>query len=86
MIHAALNGSLANAPTRIDPVFGVAVPIACPGVPAEVLDPRATWADGAAYDAQAQKLAVMFNENFKNFEKDVTEEVRHAGPQIAQHA
>ncbi len=86
MIHAALNGSLLNVPTRIDPVFGVAVPTACPGVPTAALDPRSTWVDGTAYDAQAQKLAVMFTENFKSFEGQVSEEVRQAGPQIAQHA
>lgn len=64
MVHAALNGSLAEVETRIDPVFGVEVPLTCPGVPAEVLDPRSTWDDPEAYDAQAKKLAAMFDENY----------------------
>src|SRR5262249_55337813 len=56
-IHA---GNLAGAPTRPDPVFGLDVVSACPGVPAEVLQPRTTWADGSAYDAMAKKLAGVF--------------------------
>ena len=51
MISAALAGDLAGVPTATDPHFGLAIPTACPGVPGEVLDPRNTWADGAAYDA-----------------------------------
>ena len=51
--------------TREDPVFGLAVPTAVRNVPAEVLDPRGTWPDAAAYDAQAQKLASMFRANFE---------------------
>ncbi|MHB8752103.1 MAG: phosphoenolpyruvate carboxykinase (ATP) [Aggregatilineales bacterium] len=68
LVHAALNGDLANVEYRTDPNFSLAVPTTCPNVPSEVLDPRATWADGADYDAQAQKLAAMFVENFKVFE------------------
>jgi phosphoenolpyruvate carboxykinase (ATP) len=86
MIHAALNGSLLSVPSRPDPIFGIAVPLACAGVPSEILDPRSTWVDGAAYDAQAQKLATMFIENFKTFESQVSKEVRQAAPQIPQHA
>jgi len=57
------------------------VPRAIQGVPNTVLTPRATWSDGAAYDAQAKKLAGMFKENFAKFEKFVPESVRNAGPQ-----
>jgi phosphoenolpyruvate carboxykinase (ATP) len=83
MVHAALDGSLNNVQTITDPVFGIAVPVSCPNVPAEVLNPRNTWTDKAAYDAQAKKLACMFTENFKIFEKDVPAEVGAAGPRAA---
>jgi phosphoenolpyruvate carboxykinase (ATP) len=79
MVHAALSGSLDNAETRTDPVFGLAVPGKIAGVPNEVLDPRGTWADPAAYDAQAKKLAEMFRTNFAKF-GDTAEEIRNAGP------
>ncbi len=83
MVGAALKGELTGAETRKDPVFGIAVPTGCPGVPREVLDPRSTWADPAAYDAHAARLAKMFEENFKPFEPDVSEGVRSAGPKSA---
>lgn len=82
MMHAALNGSLTDVPTVPDPIFGVAIPTACPDVPTEVLDPRQTWADPTAYDAQARKLAGMFVENFKSFADQVLDDVRAAGPQV----
>jgi ATP-dependent phosphoenolpyruvate carboxykinase len=80
MVRAALDGGLAAAPTREDPVFGLAVPTAVPDVPAGVLDPRSTWADGARFDAQAKKLAEMFRENFRRFADGVSDAVRRAGP------
>ncbi len=58
------------------------MPTSCPGVAAEVLDPRSTWADKAAYDAQAAKLAAMFVENFKTFTADVDPAVVEAGPKV----
>jgi phosphoenolpyruvate carboxykinase (ATP) len=61
-------------------VFGVEVPTDCCGVPEEVLKPRDTWADAAAYDQQARKVAHMFAENFRQFEDVVTQDVRAAGP------
>lgn len=80
LVTAALSGELAHVPTRTDPIFGLGVPLCCPGVPAEVLDPRATWADPDAYDAQAAKLARMFVENAKGFSANVPDEIRRAGP------
>jgi phosphoenolpyruvate carboxykinase (ATP) len=80
MIAAALGGDLASEPMRTDPAFGFAVPTRCPDVPAEVLDPRNTWSDKAAYDAQAAKLAGMFAENFTVFADEVPAGVRTAGP------
>ncbi|MDH5803968.1 MAG: phosphoenolpyruvate carboxykinase [Gemmatimonadota bacterium] len=80
MVRATLDGTLKDAPTRIDPVFGVEVPTEIPGVPSEVLNPKSTWKDGNAYDEQAKKLASMFVDNFKKFEDQVTDAVVKAGP------
>ncbi len=79
MIHAALAGKLEYADFRNDPVFGLALPTAVPGVPSEVLVPRSTWADGDAYDAQARKLAGMFRDNLDKF-AGASEAIRDAGP------
>ena len=83
MVRAALNGSLATAETRIDPVFGVEVPLTCPDVPAHFLDPRATWPDPDAYDRQAAILAAMFRANFEDYSSGATAEIRAAGPRGA---
>jgi phosphoenolpyruvate carboxykinase (ATP) len=80
MVRAALDGSLEGVPTEKHPIFGVAVPTAVPGVPAEVLDPRSTWSDPERYDEQARKLAAMFRENFSQFRDHVSQAVREAGP------
>jgi phosphoenolpyruvate carboxykinase (ATP) len=79
MIHAALSGKLGFADFRADPVFGLNVPTAVPGVPSEVLSPRSTWSDGGAYDTQAKKLADMFRKNFEKF-GNASEAIRNAGP------
>jgi phosphoenolpyruvate carboxykinase (ATP) len=80
MVQALLRGDLHSAPTKIDPRFGLPVPTQIAGVSSEVLEPRNTWSDGAAYDAQAHKLAGMFRENFAKFEKFVSPGVAAAGP------
>jgi phosphoenolpyruvate carboxykinase (ATP) len=80
LVQAALGGQLKGVSFAPDPVFGVLVPTACPGVPAEVLRPRATWPDPSAYDRQARMLAELFQRDFKAHEKYVSEEVRQAGP------
>jgi phosphoenolpyruvate carboxykinase (ATP) len=80
MVHALLRGELAKAETETDPVFGLAVPTSISNVPSEVLQPRGTWRDPSAYDAQARKLAEMFRDNFRRFETLVSDEVRRAGP------
>jgi phosphoenolpyruvate carboxykinase (ATP) len=76
-IHA---GSLAEAPTKRDPVFGFDVVTQAPGVPAEILWPRDTWTDKSAYEAAAKKLAGLFIENFKKYEAGAGAEVRAAAP------
>jgi phosphoenolpyruvate carboxykinase (ATP) len=80
MIRAALAGQLDNVAYETDPIFNLQVPQAVPGVPAEVLKPRNTWKDAAAYDEQARKLARMFVDNFKTFEADAAPDVTAAGP------
>jgi phosphoenolpyruvate carboxykinase (ATP) len=80
MIRAILNGALANVATIPDPIFGVQVPVSCPDVPADVLQPRNTWADKQKYDEQAMDLARRFKENFKKYESGVADPVRAAGP------
>ena len=80
MINAALSGALDNVAVQRDPIFNLDVPVSCPDVPAEVLNPRNTWPDKAAYDAQAAKLAKMFVDNFKTFEATASPAVKAAGP------
>jgi phosphoenolpyruvate carboxykinase (ATP) len=77
-VDAILDGSLSKAEYHTDPVFGLHIPKAVPGVPSEVLMPRNTWKDGAAYDASAKKLATAFRANDKQFE--MPDAVRGAGP------
>jgi len=80
MIRAALSGALDDSGYQRDSVFNLDIPTSCPDVPAEVLNPRNTWSERSAYDAQAIKLARMFAENFKTFEPTVDANVRAAGP------
>lgn len=78
MLNAALAGELAGVEFREDPVFGLQVPTSIPGVPSDLLDPRGTWPDPAAYDAQASRLARMFRDNFAKY--GAKPEVVAAGP------
>jgi len=80
MLNAALEGKLDNVETIVDEFFGLHIPVSVPDVPTEVLNPKNTWADKAAYDITAKKLANMFHENFKEYEADVTDVIRNAGP------
>ena len=80
MIHAALSGALDHVQYERDARFNLDVPTSCPAVPADVLNPRKTWASTADYDAQADALAAMFAANFKVFEPHVSADVNAAGP------
>ena len=84
MVNAALDGELANVEYVEDPIFGIQIPTQCPNVPSEVLVPRNTWSDSEAYDAQAEKLAAMFIENFRQFEDQVSGDIKAATPKSAQ--
>lgn len=79
MVNAAIAGELDKVEYELDPIFKVSIPKECPGVPSEVLNPKNTWTDKAAYDAAAKKLAKDFAENFKKF-KGVSEDIVNAGP------
>jgi phosphoenolpyruvate carboxykinase (ATP) len=78
VLAAALDGSLGRGAFRRDPNFGFEVPLAVAGVDAVLLDPRATWADGAAYDAQAARLVRMFADNFGKYVAVIDDDVRAA--------
>jgi len=86
LLNAALDGSLANVEMRIDSHFKFRVPVKVPGVDTAILNPRDTWADQAAYDAQASKLVSMFRDNFRKFEAHVSPDVLQAAPELAQAA
>jgi phosphoenolpyruvate carboxykinase (ATP) len=80
IIDAIHSGDLQTAPTVTDPIFGFEVVTRCPGVPHEVLVPRNTWTDKAAYDATATKLAGLFRENFQKYSDIAGLEITAAGP------
>jgi len=82
MIDAALNGELDDVATVTDPFFGLVIPAKVDGVPDKVLQPKQTWTDPVAYDAQALKLARMFAKNFEQFADGVTPEIAAAGPRV----
>ena len=76
LLTAALDGSLNNVEFRKDANFGFDVPVAVPDVDTALLDPRGTWSDAAAYDAQAQKLVQMFADNFGQYDAYIDDDVR----------
>ena len=82
LLNAGLEGELEQVDFHEDAVFGFQVPTSCPGVPAEILDPRSTWDDKADYDQRYHRLAEKFVENFKAYEDGVTQEVIDAGPKL----
>jgi len=78
MVRAAVNGQLRSAEYETEAIFGLHIPKSCPDVPNELLNPRNSWADKAAYDKQAAELAERFRKNFEKFE--ASPEIRNAGP------
>ena len=75
MVNAAIDGSLKGVETKAEPFFGLQIPVAVPGVPEDVLQPRLAWADKDAYDRMAKKLVGLFAENFKKFEAQASPDV-----------
>jgi phosphoenolpyruvate carboxykinase (ATP) len=86
LLAAVLDGSLAGSEWRVDPVFGFRTPVKVAGVATAILNPRDTWKDKAAFDAQAKKLAGMFRDNFKKYIAHVDERVLKNADQIAKAA
>lgn len=86
MITAALEDSLENVEFHNHPVFGIAMPVSCPNVPSELLNPRNTWADAAEYDKKANHLAELFNSNFKQYADGCSEEILSAAPKAVATA
>jgi phosphoenolpyruvate carboxykinase (ATP) len=82
MIAAALEGKLDNVEYEAHDVFGMMMPKECPGVPAEILNPRNTWADKDNYDVKARELAAMFIKNFEKYAAGVNAETLEAAPRI----
>jgi phosphoenolpyruvate carboxykinase (ATP) len=75
LVNAALDGTLDAGPFAKDNFFGLDIPTTCPGIPADVLNPRNTWEDKAKYDETATRLVGMFKENFKKYAPHVSSEV-----------
>jgi phosphoenolpyruvate carboxykinase (ATP) len=80
MITAALEGKLDNVEFEEHPVFGMKMPKQCPNVPSEILNPRNTWEDKAAYDTKAKELAGKFVKNFEKYASGVNKETLEAAP------
>jgi len=81
MVRAALTDGLADIEFYNDGIFNLEIPVTCPGVPLEILEPRNTWSDKRKYDSSARKLARLFVKNFEKFGK-VPKEIQKAGPII----
>ena len=81
LVEAALTGEIEQAEFVADPIFGIEVPTSCEGVPAEILWPKNTWQDKAAYDEQAKNLAKSFIDNMNKI-SGVADEIKAAGPKI----
>ena len=79
MVTAALTGAFDIVKFRHDERFNLDVPLECPNVPSDILDPKNTWIDKDSYDLSANKLAQMFVENFSKF-NNVSDEIRRSGP------
>ena len=80
LLNAALDGTLDRLPMERFDRFGFEIPTRCPGVPSEILNPRKTWLDQAAYDRQADSLVGMYLENFEVFADGCDEAVLAAAP------
>ena len=83
IIASILDGTMKNGPLVKNKLFGFDVPTECPDVPVEIMLPRNTWSDGDAYDEVERNLAIMFRDNFKQFEEGSCKAILEAGPNIS---
>jgi phosphoenolpyruvate carboxykinase (ATP) len=86
LITAALTGQLENVDYEAHPVFGLEMPITCPDVPTEMLNPKNTWSDKSAYDVKANELATAFVKNFEKYASSASEEILNAAPKTSVEA
>ena len=82
MVHSALNDEFEQVAYETESFFGLSIPTSCPNVPSEILNPRKTWADKTAYDAQARNLISRFEKGFSEFRGEVSKEIADAGPSL----
>jgi phosphoenolpyruvate carboxykinase (ATP) len=82
MITAALEGALDHVEYETHEVFGLRMPKSCPNVPYELLNPRNTWKDKAAYDVKANELADKFIKNFEKYKEFASDEILAAAPKV----
>jgi phosphoenolpyruvate carboxykinase (ATP) len=68
-----------------DPVFGLRMPVSCPGVPSEILNPKNMWSDKQKYDARATELSIAFINNFRQFEASASNEMIAALPKVVEN-
>ena len=84
MITAALNGDLNKVNYEIHKVFGVKMPVSCPNVPTQVLNPKNTWKNKSEYDKKANHLAEEFNKNFLQYQSEAKNEILEAAPKVIE--
>ena len=86
MISAALQGNLAEVEFSKEPVFGLAIPTTCPGVPSALLNPRDVWEDQVAYDGKATFLVKTFHRNFEQYASQASAEIKAAAPKLLMYS
>jgi len=82
MITAAMTGQLDNVDYQTQPIFELAIPTSCEGVPSEILNPKDTWADKAKFDEVANSLANQFVNNFEQYAAETSEAILSAAPKV----
>lgn len=83
ILDAIHSGELAKVGYETYEVFNLQVPTSCPRVPDELLNPKTAWTAGAdSFDREVKKLGTLFNENFRQYDSEATDDVKAAAPVI----